>query len=179
MHNSYRYKNILTNVKSDIWEGQFISVINEKTNKVIIGNAYRPPRDICENYQQFNKEFTEILLRLKKTKGEIAIVDDYNIDLLKIEHKPIIKDYLDSIMTQGFFPKITLPTRFSDLNCTLIDNVLCRLSHTVKPLYSEQLRDQTQTLTIQRCSPKRGEICSCTHLHELQCTHVVKLFRPW
>ena len=59
----------------------------------------------------------------------ITIVGDYNIDLLKIEHKPIIKDYLDSIMTQGFSPKITLPTRFSDLNGTLIDNVLCRLSH--------------------------------------------------
>ena len=84
LHNSYRHKNILTNVKSDIWEGQFISVINEKTNnKVIIGNVYRPQRDICENYQQFNKEFTDILLRLKKTKGEIAIVGDYNIDLLK------------------------------------------------------------------------------------------------
>ena len=131
LHNSYRHKNILTNVKSDIWEGQFISVINEKTNnKLIIGNVYRPPRDICENYQQFNKEFTEMLLRLKKTKGEIAIVGDYNTDLLKIEHKPIIRDYLDSIMTQGFFPKITLPTRFSDLNGTLIDNVLCRLSNT-------------------------------------------------
>ena len=48
LHNSYRHRNILTNVKSDIWEGQFISVINEKTNnKVIIGNVHRPPRDIC------------------------------------------------------------------------------------------------------------------------------------
>ncbi len=47
----------------------------------------------------------------KKTKGEIAIVGDYYIDLLKIEHKPIIRDYLDSIVPQGFFPKITLPTR--------------------------------------------------------------------
>ena len=86
LHNINRHKNILTNVKSDIWEGQFISLINEKTNKkFIIGNVYRPPRDICENDQQFNKEFTEILLRLQKTKGEIAIVGDYNIDLLKVE----------------------------------------------------------------------------------------------
>ena len=70
------------------------------------------------------------MLRLQKTKGEIAILGDYNIDLLKIEHKPIIRDYLDSIMTQGFPPKITLPTRFSDLNGTFTDNVLCRPSHT-------------------------------------------------
>ena len=127
LHNSYRHKQILTNVKSDIWEGLFISVTTEKTNNnIIIGNVYRPPRDICDNYQQFNDEFTDILHRLQKTKGEIAIVGDYNIDLLKVEHKPIIRDYLDSLMTQGFFPKITLPTRFSDLNGTLIDNVICR-----------------------------------------------------
>ena len=133
MHNSYRHKKILTNVKSDIWEGQFISETTEKTNnKIIIGNVYRPPRDICDNYQQFNDEFTDILHRLQKTKGEIVIVGDYNIDLLKVEHKPIIRDYryLDSMMTHGFFPKITLPTRFSDLNGTLIDNVICRLSNT-------------------------------------------------
>ena len=70
LHNSYRHKQILTNVKSDIWEGQFISVTTEKTNNnIIIGNVYRPPRDICDNYQQFNDEFTDILHRLQKTKG--------------------------------------------------------------------------------------------------------------
>ena len=26
--------------------------------------------------------------------------------------------------------------------------------------------------TIQGCSPKRGEICSCTHVPEIQCTHI-------
>ena len=46
------------------------------------------------------------------------IVGDFNIDLLKVEHKPTTKEYLDSIMTQGFFPKITFPTRFSDMNGT-------------------------------------------------------------
>ena len=26
--------------------------------------------------------------------------------------------------------------------------------------------------TMQGCSPKRGEICSCTHVPEIQCTHI-------
>ena len=34
------------------------------------------------------------------------IEGDFNIDLLKVEHKPKIKEYLDYIMTQGFFHKI-------------------------------------------------------------------------
>ena len=51
LYNTYHYKTILTNIKSDIWEGQFISVTTEQTNKKItIGNIYRPPRDINENY---------------------------------------------------------------------------------------------------------------------------------
>ena len=58
------------------------------------------------------------------------IVGDFNIDLLKVEHKPKTNEYLDYIMTQCAPPPITLPTRFSEMNGTLIDNVLCRLSNT-------------------------------------------------
>ena len=47
-----------------------------------------------------------MLHRLQKTNGEIAIAGKYNIDLLKVEHKPIISDCLDSIMTQGFSQKL-------------------------------------------------------------------------
>ena len=101
LNSSYHYKNVLT-VTSDIWERQLISVSNDTTNKKItIGNIYRPPRDINENYQQFNKEFTEFLSGLQKTKGEVVIVGDFNIDLLKVEHKPTTKEYLGA----GFLPQ--------------------------------------------------------------------------
>ena len=119
----------MTDTTSDIWEGQLISVSNDTTKKITIGNIHRPPRDLNENYQQFNKELTEFSSRLQKTKGDL-IVGDFNIDLLKVEHKPKTKEYLDAIMTQGFSPKLTLPSRFSEMNGTLIDNVLCRLTNT-------------------------------------------------
>ena len=62
----------LTDTTSDIWEGQLISVSNHTTNKQItIGNIYRPPRDINENYEQFNKEFTEFCLDFNKQKGKL------------------------------------------------------------------------------------------------------------
>ena len=96
---------MLTDTTTDIWEGQLISVSNHTTKKITIGNIYRPPRDINENYEQFNKEFTHFLSRLQKPKGEVVIVGDFNIDLLKVEHKPKTKEYLDSIMTQVFFPQ--------------------------------------------------------------------------
>ena len=129
LRNDYKYTNILTNTKSDIWEGQFINVSNELTKeKITIGNIYRPPVDLNENYQLFSDEFTLILNQLQKGKREVIILGDFNIDLLKTTTKPKIKEYLDLVMAHSFFPKITFPTRFSDQNGTLIDNALYKLS---------------------------------------------------
>ena len=33
-------------------------------------------------------------------------------------------------------------------------------------------------ITIPRCSPKRGEIRSCTPVHEIQHVHILKWFPP-
>ena len=76
------------------------------------------------------KNLLNLCLDFKKTKVEVVIVGDFNIDLLKVEHKPKTREYLDYIMTLVFSPKITIPTRFSEMNGTLIDNVIRRLSNT-------------------------------------------------
>ena len=35
------------------------------------------------------------------------------------------------VISHGFFPKITLPTRLSERSRTLIDNFLCKLTHNI------------------------------------------------
>jgi hypothetical protein len=107
------------------WEGQFIQVTYSPNKNIVLGNIYRPPRDIIENYQNFIHELSTTVYNLK---GELVISGDYNIDLLKVHDKPIINEYLDSVLSSGLIPKITLPTRFSNTCGTLIDNFLCRLS---------------------------------------------------
>ena len=54
-------------LKSNIWEGQFIEIYVDSMcpKKIILGNIYRPPRDINENYRQFIDEFTTVLASLK------------------------------------------------------------------------------------------------------------------
>ena len=49
---------------------------------------------------------------------------DYNIDLLKIKTKYHFNDYFDELVTNGFFPKITLPTRIGERSSSLIDNIV-------------------------------------------------------
>ena len=47
---------------------------------------------------------------------------DYNVDLLKVTDRQFNDDYFNHILSAGYIPKVTLPTRLSD-NSTLIDNV--------------------------------------------------------
>ena len=47
---------------------------------------------------------------------------DYNVDLLKLNSIPFNEIYFDNILSAGYIPKITLPTRLSE-NSTLIDNI--------------------------------------------------------
>ena len=51
------------------------------------------------------------------------ICDDFNVNLLKINSEQHCDAYLDMIISHGFFPRITLPTRMSDESSTLIDNI--------------------------------------------------------
>jgi len=92
---------------------------------VTIGNIYRPPRNSLEQYQTFIKEFDSVL---KNQNGEVVIGGDMNIDLLKINDKPIFNEYFENILSNGYIPKITLPTRLTRNNGTLIDNIFCRMS---------------------------------------------------
>ena len=43
--------------------------------------------------------------------------------MLKVKINPCFGEFFDHIISSAFFPKITLPTRFTDQSATLIDNV--------------------------------------------------------
>ena len=122
------------NINSQMWEGQFIEIANIESNKsLIIGNVYRPPNNTNSLYQDFTNEFIPILENLQRANCETIIAGDFNIDLLKINNNATLGNYFNSVIAQSFFPLITLPTRFSDHNCTLIDTFLCKLKRSYLP----------------------------------------------
>jgi hypothetical protein len=132
---TYDFKILEFNSRSNIWDGLFIEVTEKNfvssslTKKLIIANIYRPPRDNIENYRTFNEELNEILSKLQQSRQEVVVVGDFNLDLLKIQENQHIKDYFECILSNGFIPKITFPTRLSRCRGTLIDNVFVKLSH--------------------------------------------------
>ncbi len=71
-------------LKSNIWEGQFIEIYEDSrlmcAKKIILGNIYRPPRDINENYRQFIDEITTVLAKLERSHSDVIIAGYFNID---------------------------------------------------------------------------------------------------
>ncbi len=97
------------------WEGQVIQVKEGEplAKPVIIGNIYRPLRDLIEKYREFIDEFNPILNILETNNCDATLTGDFSIDLLKINEKQIISEYVDIFTNHGFFPKMSLSTRLS------------------------------------------------------------------
>ena len=117
-----------------VTQSQIIEVSGDGlTQTITIGNIYRPPRPSNENYKEFIDEFSTVLSSLKLNRNKnIILAGDYNINLLKINENEFCNTFFDTLTSFSLFPQITLPTRFSIYNGTLIDNFFCELNkHTL------------------------------------------------
>ncbi len=50
---------------------------------------------------------------MEKDNSECIIAGDFNTDLLKLNDKEVYREFFDNLTENGFYPKITIPTRFS------------------------------------------------------------------
>ena len=120
----------------DIWDGLFLEILlnchdnNIGLNrKLILGNIYRPPRDNIENYSTFTDEIQEILAQWSNSNTNVILTGDFNINLLKINEKEYVNNFLETLISSGMIPKITLPTRLTDHGGTLIDNFFVKMTN--------------------------------------------------
>ena len=110
---------------SKIWERQIVEIFNPNAiqrRKITVGNIYRPPNNSRENFNIFLNEFNDTLLEFYANNQNTYLCGDYNVDLLKINSIQAHEEYFDNILTSGYVPTVTLPTRLSN-NSSLIDNV--------------------------------------------------------
>ena len=129
LNDRYTYKIKINHDASTLWEGQFLEISGNGLNKrIILGIIYRRPRDLIENYNIFINDISTILRSLEHLNSEILLMGDFNINLLKIKEKEVFADFLEMMTSFSYYPKITLPTRFSKNNGSLIDNIFCKIS---------------------------------------------------
>lgn len=86
---------------SNSWDGLFIEarIKNYANNskKIVFGNIYRPPRNRIENYRAFNEEINEITSNLQRSRQEVILTGDFNLDLLKINEKVHIHENFETL----------------------------------------------------------------------------------
>ena len=126
---SYTVRDLM--IASDLWEGLFTNKQHEHLpQNLTLGNIYRPPNKNDNNdvIHQFNSKSRPIIDQLGKEIKTCIITGDMN--LLKTNERIKFQEYFDIFVSNGLFPKITYPTRFSKSGkrCTgsLIDHLFCK-----------------------------------------------------
>ena len=100
----YKYKKVNFLKKHKHWEAQLKNDTGSDISKaIIIGNMYWSPKDLNANHRQSIYELTII-------------------------EKDLFCDCLATLAAYSFFQKKSLPTRFTHLNGTLIDNFFGKLT---------------------------------------------------
>ena len=110
---------------SSVYESLCLEIYNKdaRFHKYVIGSVYRRPSDLLNDLTQFIEEFSETLSNIHAVSRQAYVNGDYNIDLLQLHTNTHYNAFYENITAQGFFSKITRPTRSFGNSHTLIDNV--------------------------------------------------------
>lgn len=127
LKNNFEYEIIeeISIFDEGIFESLFLKVYIDKNRYKIIGNIYKPPNSSIEN---FNDKLTSILdiirtNNLYRNSEEIIFAGDFNVNILRYLDHNLTNQFLSMFLSNSFLPCISLPTRFSHNNATLIDNI--------------------------------------------------------
>ena len=110
------------------WKGIFVDTIDDSGKNISICNIYRLPRNNNNHVSidSFLLDFCPVIQTLSKMSKNVVLAGDFNIDLLKINSNCKYQEFYDSLAEFDFLPIITLPTRISKRNATLIDHMYCK-----------------------------------------------------
>ena len=111
VHVDHDFEEISIPIRSNIWECLVLLIRNNGGKYMYISNIYRPPNEnlTLALIEKFTDELSSFLLTLNHSNSTVLILGDFNINLLAINDKPMIKDYFNNIIVLGSIPYITLP----------------------------------------------------------------------
>ena len=102
IHKNYYFIKYSTPVQSNIWECLIIKICNHlnEDKNLYICNIYRPPKDslTIDILNRFTDELNQVLSDFNKSKALTVLVGDFNIDLLKLRDRSVIKDYFNNML---------------------------------------------------------------------------------
>ena len=147
VHNSFKSNEININYDATGWEHLTIEISYNSPNakKYLVSNIYRPPEKYVAELDEFITEFLYFLTLLQHRIRTSFICGDFNVNLLEISTNAHFNNYFESIISKGFFPRITLPTRIQPPSFSLIDNILC--NDKIKVKYNKKKHSFSKWMT--------------------------------
>ena len=78
------------------------------------------------------------------------ICGDFNINLLKISTKSHYNTFFENLLSSGFYPKISLPTRICNTSITIINNIFSNkmCSNDASGIFVNHISDHQTIFTI-------------------------------
>ena len=122
----YVKSNLTANRRDDLcisdrdFEAVWIEIVNSKAKNILCCFAYRHP---SSDISKFNDYIQMTFSSLAKENKLIAIMGDFNIDLLKYENHTPSNDFVNMMFSYHFQPSVLHPTRITDSSTTTIDNI--------------------------------------------------------
>jgi len=114
-------------VFNENFESMFVEISHSQQTisvdrDIIIGVIYRPPGT---KLNDFIVTLSDILHRIKVENKLVYLCGDFNINILHSDSHLPTSDFIDTMYSASFFPLITKPTRVTNDNATLNDNIFC------------------------------------------------------
>ena len=90
--------------------------------------------------------------KINQEKRPSYLLGNFNIDLLKYGSDSRAQEFLDNLLSNGFYPRIDKPTRLTETTATLIDNIFVNV-HCDKIISGPWLTDISDHLPIYTTFP--------------------------
>eukprot|EP00794_Sanderia_malayensis_P001792 gene1792-1997_t len=122
----YVRSNLEANKRDDLcvrdadFETVWVEICNPKAKNVICCCVYRHPNS---DISKFNDHLHGKIEGLAKGNNLIAIMGDFNIDLLKYDCHSATNESVNMMFSHHFQPAILHPIRITDTSSTIIDNI--------------------------------------------------------
>ena len=107
-------------ISDDGIESCWIELARTAQKNVIIGCVCRHPKG---NRELFHNTLQKQLEKLNTKGCEVLVLGDFNENLLKYSEDKQTSEYLDMLLSLGFMPIITKPTRITDHTASHIDDI--------------------------------------------------------
>ena len=110
---------------SDNIECIFVEITQFNKANILIGAIYRPPNN---DIRAFNAEFSLLLDKLDSVAKNktIMLAGDYNLDLMMSDTNSYVGNFVSTLTAYSFVPTVTLPTRLTANNSSLLDNIFIK-----------------------------------------------------